>query len=129
MFHDFGTSRKYNLVEFVRAKFKLSFIEAEARISKDRSKFKNSAPIQVVQKEELRIDFTPGKLEEVTWYWDRFKIPLRVVKEYCFYAKTLYRNETYYSRSTSANPIFIYKFPSGNVKVYRPLSTDKSKKW
>lgn len=48
--------------------------------------------------------------------------------KYCFYAKSVYKNETYWGRSTKTNPIFIYKFISGNMKIYRPLA-EKAKKW
>ena len=130
VFHDFGISKKYGIVEFVRAKFNLSSIDAQIRLHKDSPLFNVSAQLSDrPQKEELKISFTPGNLEETSWYWSRFRIPIQIVKEYCFFAKTLYRNEAYYSRSTTPNPIFIYKFPSGNVKVYRPLSPDKTKKW
>lgn len=124
-FRDFGIGKTYDAIGFVQAKFGLSFVEAEAKLNRDKQYMEKVQEVSF-EKEVVVFDFVPDKLENTT-YWDTFKIPLNIAAKYCFLAKSVYRNETYWARSTKANPIFIYKFISGHIKIYRPLA-EKSKK-
>lgn len=125
-FRDFGTGATDDVVSFVQKKFGLSYAEAEAKLNADKNCMDKRESL-ATDKESVVFDFVPDKLENTT-YWDTFKIPLSIAAKYCFLAKSVYRNETYWARSTKTNPIFIYKFISGHIKVYRPLA-EKHKKW
>lgn len=112
-------------VGVVMKKFSIPYREAVAKIAADREQF-NTALNKLAKPQtpvfhivESDMDFT---------YWDKYRIPRDIVKMYACQARTVYRNEDYYARSTKTNPIFVYKFKSGNIKLYRPLSTDPSKK-
>lgn len=113
-----------DLVDVVRNKFNLSRIEALNRINDDLDLF---GSIQIEQAPPPIFDAIRGEMDYR--FWDDFNIPRSIVDRYAFQARTVYRNEDYWGRSTSANPIYVYKFTSGRVKLYRPKSPDPSKKW
>lgn len=63
-------------------------------------------------------------------YFDRYYISQETLNKFSvFNIKSVYRNGKLHSKATKSNPIFAYSFPSGRIKLYRPLSVDKSKKW
>lgn len=113
-------------VSVVMKKFGLTYVEATKKISEDRHLFSKTNKIKTRTK--LLVDIVEGNIEEYYQYWQTFNIPLPIVKLYTKVAKSVYINETYSSRSTKTNPVFAYKFPSGNLKLYRPLSPDREKK-
>jgi len=117
----------YSAVDFVRSKFGLSYHEAISRIEKDIPLMGDAEKVGGT-KTEVTFSFVASDIQESKPYWDKYKIPINIAAKYCFLAKTVYRDEVFFARSTGANPIFIYKAPSGNLKIYRPLSPDKSKK-
>lgn len=118
----------YSIIDFVKARFNLNFEQALNRIIEDLPLMKDGE-VSKQEKEEVTFTFTPLPIEDGMFYFNKYKIPKQIVAKYTLLAKTIYRNEEYYGRSTANNPAFIYKFPSGNIKIYRPLSPDKSKKW
>jgi hypothetical protein len=127
-FNDFGIAKMYSVIDFVKAKLNLNYDQALSKMISDLP-FMKGGEITVKEKEEVSYSFTRLPIEEAMYYWDRYKIPKHIVAKYSFFAKNIYKNEEYWARSTKSNPIFVYKFPSGNIKIYRPLSVDKSKKW
>lgn len=63
-------------------------------------------------------------------YFHKLGISEKTLKKYGVHtARAIYVEEDLYWRSTEKNPIFVYQFPSGTFKVYRPLSKDSTKKW
>lgn len=127
-FNDFGIAKMYSIIDFVKQRFSLNFEQALNRIIQDLPLMKDGE-VEKKDKEEVVFSFVPSNIEDGMSYFNKYKIPKQVVAKYTMLAKTIYRNEEYYGRSTPNNPAFIYKFPSGNIKIYRPLSPDKSKKW
>ena len=117
----------YDLINFVETKFGLTYLQAVDRIHSDVSKMKVVIPVTKTT-EELVFDFTPDDIKNSEHYWNEYKLPINVVAKYCFLAKSVYRNETFWGRSTRLNPIFVYKFISGHMKLYRPMAP-KTKKW
>jgi len=126
-FHDFGIGKMYSLIEFVKVKFSLDYVGAVKRIEKDAHLMEKVGKIDPVH-DVLSFTFIPESIENSKSYWDIYKIPVSIAAKYCFLAKSVYRNETFWGRSTKTNPIFVYKFISGNLKLYRPLA-EKAKKW
>ena len=125
-FHDFGTGEMLDAVSVVMKIFGLTYAEATKKISEERHLFTKTGKIKTRSK--LLVDIVEGNMDEFAFYWQSFHIPLPIAKLYARVAKSVYLNETYSSRSTKANPVFAYRFPSGNIKLYRPLSPDKEKK-
>lgn len=63
-------------------------------------------------------------------YFNRYFISEATLKKFDVHAvKSVFRNGLLHSRSTKDNPIIAYAFPSGNVKLYRPLTPERKKKW
>lgn len=57
-------------------------------------------------------------------------MPRELLSEYgVHYVKYVYVDGDLAYKSTPANPIFGYDFPSGTTKFYRPLTLDRTKKW
>ncbi len=112
-------------VGVVMKKLSLSYKEALAQISKDKENFKEVTPA-LTQPPTPVFNIVESEMDYA--YWDKYKIPHNIVRAYAVQARTVYRNEEYYARSTKSNPIFVYKFKSGNIKMYRPLSPDPLKK-
>jgi hypothetical protein len=108
------------------AKYGLDYV---ASIKKIEAAVPLMTQIDPIKEDKLEnvFDFTPAPFRESEDYWARYKIPLEIAAKFSFLAKNVYKNETFYARSTKANPIFIYKFVSGHIKIYRPLA-EKGKK-
>lgn len=107
----------------MRKKFGLTRVEAASRIAMEQDMF---GSVELPTYVPPIFDANPGTMDYR--YWDRFRIPRHVVDRYTFLARSVYKNESYWGRSTTSNPIFIYPFPSGRMKIYRPLSPDTDKK-
>lgn len=113
--------------EIVKLKYGLPYRKALDKIIEDHEKFELSGDIN--PKEHPKIEFVLGDQKSLA-YFHQFGITNPTLEKYKVYpAKTVYRNEIAVAKARKDNPIFIYLFASGNVKVYRPLSSDKSKKW
>lgn len=121
---DFGRAEKLDLIEVVRRKYKCSRMEASNRIAQDVDQF---GQVEIKQEAPPVFDANVGEMDYS--YWNSYRIPEEVVDRYTFLARTVYRNESYWGRSTAGNPIFIYPFTSGRMKIYRPKSPDSTKKW
>lgn len=125
-FHDFGTGEMYDAVGVVMRKFNCNYHQAVDQIKKDRDLFTKTTIKE--QKQSSVIDIVEAPLSDYDFYWKKFHIPIAIAAKYAVAVKSVYINETYSSRSTKSNPIFAYRFPSGNIKLYRPLSVDRAKK-
>ena len=70
--------------------------------------------------------YTQSELE----YWQQYNITLDTLNKYSVYAAELiFLNRKLILRAWGNNPIFCYRFSSGNVKVYRPLCFKGDMKW
>lgn len=115
----------YNSVGFVMALYGLSYVQAIEKIENDIPLMEE---VNVILDTKLvKFDFVEEDINTHSEYWEKFKIPMSIVQKYAVAARTIFRNEDLYARSTKANPIFIYKFISGNIKWYRPLAEKKKK--
>lgn len=110
----------------VMKKFSLTYTEAIKKIAAEKHLFTKTN--KTITKKKLLVDIVEDEIDNYAQYWSTYQIPLSIVKLYAKVAKSVYLNETYSSRSTKNNPVFAYKFPSGNIKLYRPLSPDKERK-
>lgn len=126
--HDFATEEHIDVIEAVKKLFKLSYSEAIKKIVADHEKFRESEELEI-EKAKNKIEFTIAG-DDYLNYFDRYHISKELLLKYNVYPiRTLYINEEPAGKSTKINPIFGYLFPSGNIKIYRPLTKDKTKKW
>lgn len=116
----------HDIISFLQAKFNTDYSGAINRIEKDIHLMEKISEI-TPRNDTPTFTFVPDEFKNSQSYWDSYKIPLNVASKYCFLAKSVYKNEVFWGRSTKTNPIFVYKFISGNLKLYRPLA-DKQKK-
>lgn len=124
--HDFATDQHMDCIEIVRMKFGINYQDALKKVLSDRDKLTRS---QKLIREEKHIEFVMGDLEFYS-YFHKFHIKTETLTKYQVYpAKVIYANEEIIARGTKSNPLFAYVFPSGNIKTYRPLSKDSTKKW
>jgi len=128
-FHDFGTSEQYSAIEIVMERFKLKYAEALQKIKADAPSIRAmefDLSLREENVEYLCIAYTNPDFS----YWKRYNISKAVLKKFgVVHLSKVFRNEKLFLKSTVDNPVFGYNFPSGNVKIYRPLSKDKKKKW
>lgn len=125
--HDFATEEHIDVFEAVKRKLGLTYKQVLDRIIEDKDKF--DTEFYVEESKENKLEFVIGD-NSLYDYYNRYHISKSTLLRFDVYsAKTIYINEEVVAKSTKTNPIFTYLFPSGNVKVYRPLSKDKSKKW
>lgn len=126
-FHDFGTGKMYTAIKFAMELWKVDWVHAKKRIERN---YPDIWKIEVepLVKQEFIYEYIPAKY--IGDYWSRYNISEQTLKLFrVSYAKTLYINGDLAGRSTSANPIFIYNFESERIKIYRPLTPDRKKKW
>lgn len=116
----------YDAAKFVMSKYNLDYKDAVNKIMGD-IHLMSKAEIKEAPSVENKFDFVPADFKESKFYWDTYKIPLEIAAKFAFFAKSVYKNETFYARSTKTNPVFVYKFTSGHIKLYRPLA-DREKK-
>lgn len=125
--HDFATEEHIDVFEAVKRKLGLTYKQVLDRIIEDKDKF--DTEFYVEESKENKLEFVIGD-NSLYDYYNRYHISKSTLLRFDVYsAKAIYINEEVVAKSTKTNPIFTYLFPSGNVKVYRPLSKDKSKKW
>jgi len=130
-FRDFPLGKSYTIMDIIMEKYKVSYKEAVKILQRelplvsqhsDRRKgnLEQDVLLEVVQK----------SMDEDLWYWQQFGISAETLTKYGVSAvKTVYRNGDLYMRRTKTNPIFVYSFPSGRLKLYRPLSPSRKGKW
>ena len=126
--HDFATEEHIDCIQCVKLLFNINYSQAIDKIISDREKFSSELNVSL-EKKELNIEFI---LADNTYYeyFKRYQIPINTLIKYDIYPlKSLYINEVLVSKGSRTNPMFGLMFPSGNIKIYRPLSKDKSKKW
>lgn len=114
-------------IEIVKLKFGIGYRDALQRILNDRESLRRTH--KVFEKEEKYLEFILGDLQ---WYEYFHKLGIAsetLAKFKVFPAKVVYCNEEIIARGNKSNPLFVYLMPSGNIKTYRPLAKDPSKKW
>ncbi len=125
--HDFGNEEHYDAIEIVKRKFKIDYTAAVNKILNDYSKI-----------QEIDASKKEGAPRELSWipieishpYFQEYKIPPEYLSTYgVFGAKAIYADQVLWGRGTNTNPIFVYSQPSGRIRVYRPLTKEKDKKW
>lgn len=113
--------------EIVKLKYNLSYREALDKIIKDAENF--TLGDQVDAKEHSKIEFTIGPKEDLS-YFHKFGISNKTLEKFKVYpAKAVYKDEKIMIRSKKNDPTFIYLFQSGNIKTYKPLTSNKKDKW
>lgn len=123
--HDFGTDEHFDCIEIVRRKFGIGYIAALDRILEDAKHFDVESIAELNANAKLEYIAGPPNFE----YFYKLGISDKTLKKYGVHnARAIYVEEDLYWRSTEKNPIFVYQFPSGTFKVYRPLSKDSTKK-
>jgi hypothetical protein len=130
LFHDFGRGKSYGPIDVVMELYSLSYKDALKKIVEDEQHI-SKLSLNVKLRPAINLDVIfDGWNDEYLSYWKQFGIAEKTLKKFWVNpVRTVYNNESLYMRSTKANPIYGYKFPSSRVKLYRPLSPDKEKKW
>lgn len=128
-FHDFGTSEQFSAVEVVMKRYKINYGDALRKIKQDASAIKNME-FDLSLREE-NVDYVCVAYTHPDWsYWKRYDINASILKKFgVTHLSKVFRNDKIFLKSTPDNPVFAYNFSSGNIKIYRPLSKDKKKKW
>lgn len=125
--HDFATEEHIDIFEAVKKLFRINYAEAIKKIISDKDRFEIDEYEE--SRKENKIEFILADSSHLD-YFNRYHITRETLLKYNVYpAKTIYMNEEAIAKGTKTNPIFCYLFPSGNIKTYRPLTKDKSKKW
>lgn len=125
--HDFATEEHIDIFEAVKKLFNLSYTDALRKILLDEDKFVVDDFLS--ESKEYKIEFVMGDSSHLD-YFNRYYIGRELLLKYNVYpAKTVYVNEESVARGTKNNPVFCYLFESGNIKTYKPLTKDKTKKW
>lgn len=125
--HDFGTGEQFTALQAVMRKLNLGEKSALLQIKKDRDKILECGD-DVVHKEDVDLLCVVRQMDPT--YWNKYGIKEETLKRFgVLHIEKVYRNDKIILRNTKDNPIYCYNFPSGRLKIYRPLSTDKKKKW
>lgn len=75
-------------------------------------------------------DYLKGDIEPFLWYWEQFGICQDTLERYNVeFALEVYLGDFTWDISTPDDPIFVYNFPSGRKKFYKPLTNNKKKKF
>lgn len=122
--HDFGTDEYFDVFEVVKRKYGLSFYKAMNKIIDEKDQFSTEIRSELDAPE---LEFIPGA-NNFSYFYTYGITDETLLKHGVSNARAIYVNESLTWRATEKNPIFVYSFPSGNFKLYRPLSVDKSKK-
>jgi hypothetical protein len=102
------------------------------RLRDDYNKILMAQAVETIQEEEISLDLVVKKEDQHTQkYWDAYGITQATRKRFNVYPiKSVWRNSQPKWKWEHSNPIYGYYFPSGHVKIYRPLNPDKTKgKW
>lgn len=125
-FNDFALGRIYTWWDVVRAKYKCDFGAAMRIVMNDLPQIKN-VQVDVKEVKEHQMDVVLDTTREHS-YWREYGISDSTLRMFDVYsAKSIYIDDDLSARSTAKNPIFVYQFPSGRIKVYRPLGPKKTK--
>lgn len=125
-FHDFATGVHYSWASIVRCKYNLTYAHALEKIREDRNLIK-AVNVSKLEEEDVELDVVVS--EKLHPYFSLFGITPETLKKFNVHGvQSVYRNKKIQFRATTDNPIFAYYFPSGRIKLYRPLSPDKTKK-
>lgn len=137
LFHDFGgeTGDIFRFIELkhgIRFKDALLLIESDFRLSNSnyRPKTHNhlySFADKIVKKEPAKFEYILQTWDNKTLgYWAQFGITPEVLFEYNVFPVKIVKGETWRKAIEFLidNPIFCYKYPSGNIRFYRPFAKD-----
>lgn len=124
--HDFATDEHFDCIEIVKRLYGISYNKAIQRINIDADKFETQDKAEI--NEHKLLEYIVGN-EDYT-YFNKLGIKDSTLKRYGVYsARAVYLNEELTWKATAKNPIFIYQYPSGRFKAYRPLEKEREKKW
>lgn len=125
--HDFGIEEFYDAVEIVKRMFNIDYPSAINKILNDYQKI---VQLDSERRNETYVELSWVPQETYHNYFERYHIPTKWLPEYGIYsAKAIYANQTLWGRGTTNNPIFVYSMPSGRIRIYRPLTKEREKKW
>lgn len=140
---DFKNNQSYNPVSFVQERYGIGYYQALCKIDSD-------LKLNILNKTDLPTYHTLG-FEEFSKsvgegssilyealpdnanyfkYFEQFNIDYEILKKFGVKraARVWVNGRLFYSNKLSKNPCFILTFPSGRVKIYRPLCP-KTYKW
>lgn len=124
-FHDFATDEHLDCIEVIKKLFNLSYGKAIQLAWIEQDKFETT---KISKPKSKKLEWIPHQGDFS--YFHKLGISDKTLNKFNVKAaKAVYIDEDLYWRSTEKNPIFVYQFPSGKVKLYRPLSKDRDKKW
>lgn len=122
--HDFGTGQHFDVIDVgmrILNRTKKQLLEHVLTI-KDTLEEKS-----ISLDRDYTYEYIPG--EDKVEYFKRFHISKEILSQYGVKAaKAIYIDGALSSRSTLTNPIYVYTYKD-KFKVYRPLTTDREKKW
>lgn len=125
-FHDFAAGKMYDWVDVIKAKYDCGFAAA-MRIAINDLPLINGLSGAVKAVDDKRMDVILDTKRDHD-YWASYGISTTTLQLFDVYtAKAVYIDDDLAARSTPKNPIFVYKFPSGRLKLYRPLGPKKTK--
>lgn len=117
--------------KFVMLKYDIGFIEACKIIANDFGiSFTGPIPkrkvmplLTIPKIQHAEFEFKEKAIDSD--YWNQFNITPRILDEYNVVGIESVKGSTWKGTiySDSSNPIFCYKYPSGRVRFYRPLSS------
>lgn len=146
-FSDHGSGVWGNHWTFVQEMFGLDFKDAIEKVKVDIlkiSKNKSFADVQPVFKMSQKViiptnDKTILKPSFREWsindlkFWDRFKISKAILEQHnvrpAFSYQIIKGSHSFQIYEHKENPIYVITYPSGNMKIYRPLEPERRYKW
>ena len=119
----------YSAIDVIIEKYKVTFSSA-VKILRDVVKtLDTNKPLEKTEK-DLTIEAVRKELDEEAWYWSQYGISPHTLDKFKVHTlKAVYLNGNLSMRGTKGNPLFAYSYPSGRLKIYRPLATKSQHKW
>lgn len=126
-FHDFGIDKSFDVFAIVMELYNISFREAITRIIADMDRL-NTEVEQLFKRNEGTYTALAAT---ANWnYFDRYYISKDTLSKFNVYpVSLLFINNYLAAQATTDDPMFAYKFSSGRLKIYRPLSLNHRDKW
>lgn len=116
----------YSVIDVIIEKYKVPFKSA-LRILRDA---KTTSHSEKSPEKSMLIEAVRKTSDEDLWYWQQYGIsPQTLLKFNVHSLKSVYVNGNLSMRGTAGNPLFAYSYPSGHLKIYRPLATKNQRKW
>ena len=137
---DFGSGETGDCFKLIQLLFRVDFVGALKIIEEDfnlvekhRVPVKRNTSIYSILKQSPKEERSVFEYEEKEFtqeelsYWNQYGITKEVLSEYGVISVLKVKESKWkgYINSTPNCPIFAYKYPSGNIKFYRPLAFDR----